>query len=103
MTKVDRLLAEISSQEKWIASCGGSLAGYIRRYGDPGIPPLNDDGSPKIISCPVDVALSVGLEPVPERTGEYYAPYFGSGGTAIWEADNNYLRQLTQQLERVRR
>ena len=27
------LKAAIEDQRKWIASCGGSLGGYVRRYG----------------------------------------------------------------------
>jgi len=95
-TRRDRLLAEHSEQKKWIERCGGSLSGYIRHYGDPGVPPLDENGNPKTIVCPKDLAPD--LEPVPGKAGEYYAPHFGCGGTAIWEADMGYLRGIESEL-----
>lgn len=65
MTKRRRafLEQEISRQRVWIVGCGGTLAGYIAHYGDPGLP-----------IC------------------------YGSGGTRIYEADCNRLRDLEQRL-----
>ena len=70
-TRREALLREIAEQKRWIADHGGSLEGYIRLYGDPGVPSVdaNDD------------------------------VHFGDGGTAIWNADNVHLRQLESELE----
>jgi hypothetical protein len=35
LTKREALQAQINDQQDWINSRGGSLAGYIERYGDP--------------------------------------------------------------------
>jgi hypothetical protein len=55
-----KLLEVITNQKKWIEEHGSDLAGYISRYGDPGIT---------------------------ER-------WFGEGGTAIFNADRNYLKEM---------
>jgi hypothetical protein len=57
----EQVVGSIRMQEDWIANCGGDLAGYIRRYGDPGI------------------ACTEG-----PRKGQ---PMYGNGGTAIYQAD----------------
>lgn len=54
----------IADQKKWIAEAGGTLEGYIARYGDPGV--LTATGKQMI----------------------------GSGGTAIYLADQEELRRL---------
>ena len=68
--RYERLLEEIQTQKEWIAEHGGTLEGYIANYGDPGIPPAKD----------------------PNNT------HYGIGGTAIWEADTNKLKQLEANL-----
>ena len=99
-TRRERLLREIAEQQKWIADRGGSLASYIRRYGDPGVPPVDEEGKPKTISdIPFKLALSEKLVAVSGQPGVYYEQCFGDGGTAIWNADNSHLRQLESELE----
>jgi|TARA_Y100000310_G_C20629598_1_gene787889 hypothetical protein len=63
-----QLIERIEREEKWIEEHGSDLAGYIARYGDPG---------------------------VTER-------WFGDGGTLIFEADTNSLKDLRHQLSRRR-
>lgn len=58
MTKAEFWRIERDNQRKWIDEHGGCLAGYIQRYGDPGME-----------HC------------------------YGSGGTAIYEADLARLRE----------
>jgi hypothetical protein len=103
--KIERLAREVQEQRAWIERCGGSLAGYINHYGDPGIPPLNDEGKPKTITVkPQEVCLFEGrLEPVPDRPCCFFANHYGNGGTAIFEADHNRLVALEADYERVRR
>lgn len=55
-------------QIAWIESCGGNLAGYIARYGDPDFP--RADGKPML----------------------------GEGGTAIFNADMNALKKIQERL-----
>ncbi len=54
----------VEDQKKWIEDHGGDVAGYIRRYGDPGI------------------------------TCEDGRPMCGAGGTLIYEADIELLHRF---------
>lgn len=98
--RIENLRSEISSQRKWLLTNGGSLAGYIQNYGDPGIPPL-EDGKPKILSIrPRDVHLFEGTyEPVPGQPNHFYAMHFGNGGSAIWKADHDRLVSMENEYE----
>ncbi len=59
----------LREQELWIAAHGGTLEAYIERYGDPGVP-----------TC----------------TGK---PMYGEGGTAIFKADMDRLRNIQAALK----
>lgn len=63
---------QLSQQRAWIESCGGSLAGYVARYGDPGVPTAKGK------------------------------PMYGNGGTAIYNADLAALRRIEEKLSRFR-
>lgn len=99
--RIDNLYRQISEQRKWILQCGGSRAGYIANYGDPGMPPLDNDGRPKILSIkPCDVHLFEGkYEPVPGQPNHFYAMHSGNGGSAIWDADHGHLVALETEYE----
>lgn len=99
--RIDSLRQQVHEQRAWVEKCGGDLAGYIAHYGDPGIPPLDEDGNPKVISVkPGDERLLLGRsEPVPDRPGCFYAPYHGNGGTAIYKADHDRLVGLEAEFE----
>jgi hypothetical protein len=58
----------VENQRKFIEECGGDLAGYIARYGDPGV--LTSKGK----------------------------PMYGNGGTAIYNADLAELKRLEARL-----
>lgn len=90
------LLVQRARQQKWIRDCGESLAGYIRRYGDPGVPPLDENGLPGTFVFPN--GKSCGLVPVPNIPDTFYLPHYGNGGTAIWEADTNELGRIESEL-----
>lgn len=95
----EQLLVELAQQRAWIESCGGTLEGYIRRYGDPGVPPLDQDGDPCLIIGDFSDALQEQLVKVPGYSYMFFLPHFGNGGTAIWQADTNKLRQLELELQ----
>ena len=59
-SRLDRL-AQIDALRIWIAAHGGDCAGYVARYGDPGLPAA--DGS----------------------------KMYGCGGSVLYEADMHYL------------
>lgn len=94
----ERLLEQHAEQQAWIEKCGGTLAGYIRHYGDPGVPPLDEDGEPKTITCRPELATRLNLVPVPNKPGYYFSPHYGDGGTKIWEADTSCLRGIENEL-----
>ena len=96
-TRRERLLRQLNEQRKWIDDNGRTLAGYIRKYGDPGIPPLDEYGQPEMFAAPEDL----GFEPVPGLPGNYYMPHFGDGGTAIYKADVGRLRGIEAELELI--
>jgi len=93
--RISFLLTCISDQRKWIKKCGGNLTGYIEQYGDPGIPPLKN-GEPKQIESvsQCDMFLFKGYQPVPNKPGSFFARHYGSGGSAIWNADYGKLLEL---------
>jgi len=96
--KILWLRERVSEQRKWIDRCGGSLAGYIENYGDPGIPPLKD-GQPKIHVIPHDkMYLFYDYEKVPGTTNQVYAKHSGDGGTAIYKADTDRLDSWEKEL-----
>ena len=97
--RITRLRDQVTEQKQFMQSCGGTLTGYIAKHGDPGIAPQDDNGNAKTFACPADLAQTCGLRPVPDADGCYFAPMFGSGGSAIYQADYNRLRQLEQELE----
>lgn len=98
MKRIIWLRERIQEQKNWIDRCGGSLSGYIEHYGDPGIPPLQN-GMPKILTIPAaSHYLCTDLVRVPDTTDQFYAPHYGNGGTAIYEADYNRLQSLQNDL-----
>lgn len=97
-----RLQMQIHEQQAWIERCGGSLAGYIHNYGDPGVPPCDENGESRTFVCPEDLAVALSLVPVPNKPGSYFMPHSGNGGTAIWEADTSHLRGLENELRLCR-
>lgn len=118
--KILWLRERVREQLKWIERCGGSLAGYVENYGDPGVPPLDKHGKPKVIWVPTErQGLMVGwlqpcehFEPDGRRVlpdvGEgplfhlpYYARHSGDGGTKIWEADHNRLLYWEHELREL--
>jgi hypothetical protein len=93
---------ELAKQRLWIEKCGGTREGYIRHYGDPGVPPVDDMGNPRVLTIPDDLtsfADGLGMQPVPGQPGVYYFQHFGDGGSAIWKADTDYLKRLEAQAE----
>jgi len=99
MTRKDRIVRQILDQLKWIEQCGGTLLGYIAKYGDPGVPPLDENGQPKILTLgPNQAHLRPCFVPVPGTTDRFYHPHSGNGGTAIYRADMAELHKLETQL-----
>lgn len=99
MKKILWLRERIKEQKTWIDSCGGDLSGYIANYGDPNIPPLNKDGTPKIIVVLIDKQyLFPNLTRVPNTTDQFYYPHAGNGGSKIYEADHNRLLNWENEL-----
>ena len=95
MTRKQKIIDQILSQMAWIEQCGGTLLGYIANYGDPGIPPLDENRQPKTLTLgPKEAHLRSCFEPVPGTTDEFYHPHSGNGGTAIYKADMGELRRL---------
>ena len=98
-TKYEKLQHRLAEQLVWMDQCGENLSGYIDHYGDPGVPPVDKDGTPRTVTIPPDVKeIRDRLIPVPGSEDLFYVPHLGDGGTAIWEADHNHLRQLEQEL-----
>jgi len=97
--KILWLRERVREQQKWIDRCGGSLSGYIEHYGDPGIPPLKD-GKPHILTVPENKQhfIENTHERVPGTTDQFYANHYGDGGTLIYEADYNRLKDWQRQL-----
>lgn len=92
--KIIWLRDRIKQQKEWIDRCGSNLTGYIANYGDPGNPPLNKDGTPKIIVIPQEKQSLVStLARVPNTPDQFYFPHSGDGGTAIYNADYWRLRK----------
>ena len=61
--RIAELYRQISEQRQWILACGGSRQGYIAKYGDPGVPPL-EDGTPKVLCVrTIDAHLFERYEP----------------------------------------
>lgn len=96
----ERALRLLLEQQAFINKCGGDLAGYIRKYGDPGVPPLDENGQPRTVRLPAGELI--GLTKVPGEPGTYYLPHSGNGGTAIWEADTAELRRLEEEARQWR-
>jgi hypothetical protein len=95
MARKQTIVNRILEQMAWIEQCGGTLLGYIANYGDPGIPPLGENGQPKtLILGPKEAHLRSCFEPVPGTVDEFYYPYYGNGGTAIYKADMGELHRL---------
>jgi hypothetical protein len=92
-----RLIGELAQQLLWIEQCGKTLAGYIRNYGDPGIPPMGPDGPKMVTLKPHESHLADMLVPVPNKQNTFYHPYSGNGGTAIYRADLAELRRLERE------
>ncbi len=69
---VSKLTQRRDDQLKWIEECGGDLAGYIAKYGDPGVP--REDGRPML----------------------------GDGGALIYKADTDRLRQIEAELDNAK-
>ena len=89
------LRERVREQCAWIERCGGDLAGYVRHYGDPGVPPIDPKtGMQKCILLPFERASTeLGLKRI-EQTDDgvmYEAPHFGDGGTLIFKADKDRL------------
>lgn len=106
-TLLARAASRLAAQRKFMASCGGDLTGYIARYGDPGVPPLDEEGNPIIVTVdPEDAHLFKHLKLVEDQDPwqpkvAFYAPHVGDGGTAIYKADYHRLRQLEQEYQRL--
>jgi hypothetical protein len=49
--QLDKLAAQIAAQDKWIEQCGGTLAGYIARYGSASEPNHYGDGGEAIYAA----------------------------------------------------
>lgn len=96
-----QLIADLARQLLWIESCGKTLAGYIRNYGDPGVPPMGPDGPKTIVLRTKESSLRRLLVPVPDQENTYYHPYSGNGGTAIYRADLAELHRLERELRSV--
>lgn len=96
------LLKQVEEQRAWIVKCGGDLLGYIAAYGDPGIPPLDENGQPKTCVIPShEIELIKRFVPVPNALDTFFIPYHGNGGTAIFEADSRQLEIWEQELTRL--
>jgi hypothetical protein len=48
---LDKLAAQIAEQDKWIEQCGGTLQGYIARYGSASEPGHYGDGGEAIYAA----------------------------------------------------
>lgn len=99
--KILWLRDRIAQQRAWIAKCGGDLAGYIANYGDPGVPPVDQHGTPQTfkLTPEQEAIFDEGyLSPVPGVPGSFYKPHFGDGGTAIYNADKNALERFQAEL-----
>lgn len=99
--KILWLRERIAEQEGWINRCGGNLAGYIARYGDPGVPPVDANGVPFTLCLTAEQQklFPVGyLTPVPGKPNTFYHYHTGDGGTAIYNADCNRLLTWQQEL-----
>jgi hypothetical protein len=72
-TRLQYLTDRLKRQEEWIEQCGGDLAGYIARYGDPNVPA--EDGK----------------------------PMYGDGGTLIYEADQIALRNIQRDFDKAKK
>jgi hypothetical protein len=93
---------KVREQRQWIARCGGDLAGYIAKYGDPGVAPLDEKGYPKIVKLtPEQAVLIQDGVPVPGQPGHYYGSHSGDGGTLIYHADASRLEQFESELRRL--
>jgi hypothetical protein len=98
MKRIDRIRQATEQQRQWIEDHGGDREGYIRRYGDPGRAPLDENGNSKTVSVPAELAEAAGLRPVPNAVGCYFKEHYGAGGTAIYIADIAKLERLTTEL-----
>lgn len=101
---LEQLHARIVRQRAWIEKCGGTLAGYIAAYGDPGVPPLNPDGAFASFALPEDKQhlFPLGmLTPVPDQPGRFYKRHFGDGGTAIYKADTDHLAVMEAEYDHL--
>jgi hypothetical protein len=97
---IKQLREHIARQRAWINEHGGDLQGYIARYGDPDRAPL-DGGQERIIGVPLELADDLRRVPgisINQGTVPCYAPMFGCGGTAIYDADKATLDSLERQL-----
>jgi hypothetical protein len=99
LTYRDRLILAVAHQRAWIEACGGSLDGYVKRYGDPGRAPVDADGDPRVVVGDFSDLLRDQLVPVPLLYNTFYLPHFGDGGTAIWVSDCGELRRLVAELQ----
>lgn len=96
------LLKQVEEQRAWIAKCGGNLLGYIAAYGDPDIPPLDENGHPKTCVIPShETELIKRFVPVPNVPDTFFIPHRGNGGTAIFEADSRQLEIWEQELTKL--
>lgn len=104
--KTSKLIAAarkaVKDQCVWMDGCGGDLAGYIAKYGDPGVPPLDEQGQPKMVKLTGEQAVGISdLLPVPDRPGYYFFTHVGDGGTLIYQADLARLDQLKKELRKL--
>lgn len=49
--RIEFLRKEITSQQAWMKQCGGSLHGYVERYGSAGNPEHSGDGGEAIYAA----------------------------------------------------
>lgn len=100
--KILWLRERVREQKRWIDSCGGSLTGYIEKYGDPGVTPLKD-GKPHVIAVPENKQhfLENTHTRVEGTTDQFYANYYGHGGTAIYDADYGRLVSWQKELNEL--
>lgn len=99
--RIKWLRERVAEQRAWINKCGGDLTGYIEHYGDPDRAPLDRHGNCQTFTLTAEQAALFDegyLRPVPNAQGSYYAPMFGSGGTAIYEADASRLASWEREL-----
>lgn len=103
-SKADFLINRVLEQRQWVESHrranGGTLQGYIDRYGDPGVPPKDEEGLPRLVKMPESLAarFEYKLSGLSSDGPLYYQKMHGNGGTAIFKADTDALKQYEVEL-----